>query len=140
MSVERRRIRYFVACDQARQESNNKGFLIGTYSRALIVEGTFPAVLPSLSLVACIDVVQRVEDLDVEIVLPGLPPYRKTHKARAQSPLDTATIVFDIVPCVLPAPGRLELRVTFAGGGEERGDLEVVSREDYKSRDWAKPD
>jgi len=136
MPLEGRRIRYFIACDQARQEANNKGFLIGTYSKALIVEGTFPAVLPSLSLVACVDLRKRTESFQVEVSIPGLPPIEREHLAKATGPLDTATVILDLVPCVLPAPGTIKLNVKFADGNTETGDLEVVSRDEYKRRTW----
>jgi len=130
------RLVYFLVCDQARSETSNKSLYIGAYGSALIVEGSFPAVLPSLVLVGCLRAVKKKERIKVTIEVPGTDAVSDVHQVEATGPLDTLTLNVNLSPCVLPLPGTLEVTFSFEDGGTIKRGLTVMTRNDYKAARW----
>ncbi|MFT3917317.1 MAG: hypothetical protein QM704_25495 [Anaeromyxobacteraceae bacterium] len=128
---------YFLACDQARSETTRKNLFIGAYGSAMVVEGSFPAFLPSLSLIACLRFLKRKENVTVRVTIPGVPEIQE-HKVpfEAPKPADAMTYILNLSPCVIPRPGTLRVDYVFEDGHTESGELEVMAAQDYKASKW----
>ena len=129
------RLVYFLACDQARTETSNKSLYIGAYGPTLVVEGTFPAVLPSLVLVGCIQAVRKKETIKIVVRVPGTDPIEHDQQITSTSSLDAVTLNVTLSPCVLPKEGAIEVEYRFSDSTEIR-TLNVISRQEYKKRAW----
>ncbi len=139
---EQQRLIYSVFADQSRVEQSNKMMYIGAYGAAMIVEGAFPVVLPSLVFSACIRPIRRHESIAVSVDVPGLEQQDKSkskpfvYELKAEKPIDSSTVQINFTPFVIAEPGTITVAMTFEDGHKETAKLEVFDRKAYTESRW----
>lgn len=130
------RLLYFVVCDLARTEDSGKGLFVGVYGAAIIVNGSFPALLPSLALVACCRAVKPTEKVGIRLAFPGSDAISTEMQTTAKHPGDTHTIVTQFIPCMLQAPGLISVEYSFEDGTKEGRSIQVMNAEERDKLTW----
>lgn len=134
-----RRVRFILFCDQIRHESSNKSIYIGTYGNAMLVDGSFPAVLPSFAVAISIDPPEDRpgpdEKVTVELEIPGLETQKVVHNVDRKHPLDSVTVHLNFVPFVVPKAGAVKARVSLPDGTNSESSIEIMTRQAYKEHE-----
>lgn len=133
MTAERR-VRYFLFCDQVREETNHKNLYVGAYGASMIIEGSFPAVLSSFVMVICLgpEGVGEQEKVVVSINVPGLETEPTTYPINRKNPYDSTTLNFSFSPFVIPSAGAIRVTVKFEDGHEEHAEMHILDRQAYE--------
>lgn len=127
---------FTVFCDVVRVETSKKLLFVGTYTSAIIVDGEFPATLPSLCIASCVVLGRPSEQASMRLELPGAEVLEAEVTLNQNSPGDSATNIIQLIPVVIPEPGHLRFRLKFGDGTTHEASIRVVGRKEHDSEKW----